>query len=230
MRSINHLCTTSALFCGLDLQGERVQVDKKKSAQLMHLIGHFFGGLLVTMHSVIAVKPQLMRPRLQLRGDPVFGCHSVDTLLQLPCLDIGREGLEAKFHCPSIHAARRIEVACLARARRLIVCPRHWDGNPTRSIALLSRGIKSNRFVRMVSSQQITLVFGRQEPGVRPQDQEHWLSAVVACCSYCPILSRRAAVEFTQQGEPRLCGRTMRAIMHKASHNALSVAKREILA
>jgi hypothetical protein len=116
---------------GLDLGGQSVEVNQEKAAELMHLIGHIGGGLLVTMHGLISIEPEFVRPSLKFGRDFIRRSHLIDAFFDLPRFDIRRKGFERKLHGLPIHRASRVEVSGAARSRSLIESIR----NGTRYIA-----------------------------------------------------------------------------------------------
>lgn len=106
--------TLLPLFTGEpNLLRQRVQVNEQKVCQALHSPGQFFRSLSRSMESLISIKTELMSPFLQSWSDSVFRSKFVNSLLQLPRINVGSKLLKCHFHATPQHPGRRGPVSTM---------------------------------------------------------------------------------------------------------------------
>jgi hypothetical protein len=218
------------LLCCSYLSGQRIKVYEQKPTQLMHLIRHFLRRLFVTMHRVVAVKPELVSPCLQLWRNPVLRGHAINSLFKLPCLDVWGKGLKAKFHRFSIHAASGIVMASNPGASSLIVGAGDWRRYALWRVTYGRSRIEGTNFVLAKSVEYISYVIVRSNSTQHPYYRHDWAKADIAYSGE----TKDRIVFRTRKGrrhrEAGTLSAAVRAIVGKAGHSFRDGEKVESIA
>ena len=225
-------CSTS--FSALDLRWQRVEIDEKEFAQIVHLVRYFCGRLVVTMHSLISVKSKLVGPRLQFGGDAMLCSHPVNTLLDLPGVDVLGEGLQCQFHGLPVHTGRGVEMPGGATASRLAKRFCHSIRNVGRRFVHIGRRIHAYELEHIraehVAAHVLRIHAKSLSIAAALEDRANRLVTGVASCSNANTARRPDDLKLRLDVKRDFRRFTVRAVVNQGSHVEPGVNKKDIVA